>query len=82
VTGVDLTAEAVGPQVTNRDVQPSVHLRRRLEVQQAQKSSGDAGNFGSSRRLGAGRNGVNGGSKVAASRAAGTRGEMEFSEEF
>jgi hypothetical protein len=82
VTGVDLTAEAVGQQVTNRDVQPSVHLRRRLEVQQAQKSSGDTGNFGSDRRLSAGRNGGNGGSKVAAGRTAGTRGEMEFSEEF
>jgi hypothetical protein len=54
VTGVDLTAEAIGPQVTNRDAQPSVHLRRRLD---AQRSAGDAAGSGLPRQQGAGRNG-------------------------
>jgi hypothetical protein len=76
-TGVDLAPQATGPRVTDRDLQPSVHLRRRLEIQHAQRPAGDATGFGSPRRRGAGRNG--GGQP--ASRAGGTR-EMEFTEEF
>ena len=82
VTGVDLTAEAVGVQVTNRDVQPSVHLRRRLEIQHAQQTAGNAPGLGSMGRQGAGRNGGNGGGQTAASRPVGTRAEKEFSGDF
>ena len=45
VTGIDLASEGIGPQVTDRDLQPSVHLRRRLEIQHAQRSAADAAPF-------------------------------------
>jgi hypothetical protein len=82
VTGVDLTAEAVGPQVTNRDIQPSVHLRRRLEIQQTQRPAGDAAGLGAARRQSGGRNGRNGGSPAAVARPAASRSELEFSEDY
>ncbi len=73
-TGVDVTAEATGAQVANRDLQPSVHLRRRLEIQHAQRPAAD-GN-GGGRRTGNGN-----GARKPASRAGNAR-EMEFIEEF
>ena len=76
VTGVDLTAEATGPRVTDRDLQPSVHLRRRLEIQHAQRPAGDA-------RIAAAAAGRNGnGKRPAAGRPSGSSAEMEFSEDF
>jgi hypothetical protein len=78
VTGVDLAPEAVGPRVQDRDLQPSIHLRRRLELQHAQRSNEPLA-AGSPRRQ---RNGGNGGVRVAVTRPAGSRAEMEVSEDF
>ena len=76
VTGVDLSPEATGPRVTDRYFQPSVHLRRRLEIQHAQRPAVDA-------RIAAAAAGRNGnGKRPAAGRPSGSNAEMEFSEEF
>jgi hypothetical protein len=96
VTGVDLAPEAVGPRATDRDLQPSVHLRRRLEIQHSQRATTDIGGSGSPGRK-ATRNGDgrpepssprrqidtrNGGGPTAGSRPSGYGAEMEFSEDF
>jgi hypothetical protein len=57
VTGVDLAPEAVGPRAADRDLQPSIHLRRRLELQHRQHATTDIGGFGSPRQQAAARNG-------------------------
>jgi hypothetical protein len=73
VTGVDLAPEAVGPQIADRDLPPSVHLRRRLEIQQAQRPAAAAATDGAPRRNLAGAR--------PATRRAGTSRELEFTEE-
>ena len=85
VTGVDLAPEATGPQIADRDLQPSVHLRRRLEIQRAQQPGGDSAGAGSPRRQGTSRNGGNGNGQANGSRStspAARRAEKEFNEEF
>jgi hypothetical protein len=97
VTGVDLAPEAVGPRATDRDLQPSIHLRRRLEIQHSQRATTDIGGSGSPRRQVAARNGDgtaepgslhrqaairNGGDPTAGSRPGGSSARMEFSEDF
>ncbi len=82
-TGVDLAPEATGPQIVDRDLQPSVHLRRRLELQQAQSPRGDTTGLGRPRPQAASRvGGHRGGVRVAVTRPQGTRAEMEFNEDF
>jgi hypothetical protein len=95
VTGVDLAPEAVGPRAADRDLQPSIHLRRRLEVQRGRPKA-DTGGSGSPGRKAA-RNGDgtpepgsprrqiatrNGAGPTAGSRSSGYSAEMEFSEDF
>jgi hypothetical protein len=83
-TGVDLAPETAAPPIADRDLQPSVHLRRRLEVQRAQRPAGN-GVTRVSRQV-ASRVGSDGAEPFPATRRgqsiAPTRGEMEYSEEF
>ncbi len=82
-TGVHLAPEATGPQIVDRDLQPSAHLQRRLELQQAQSPAGNTTGLGRPQRQGASRVGSNrDGVRVAVTRPQGTRAEMEFSEDY
>ena len=74
VTGVDLAPEAVGPQIADRDLPPSVHLRRRLEIQRAQRPAAAAATDGAPRRNLAGAR--------PGTRRAGTARELEFTDEY
>jgi hypothetical protein len=47
-TGVDLAPESSGPPIVDRDLPPSVHLRRRLETQQGQRPAADPARNGTS----------------------------------
>jgi hypothetical protein len=78
VTGVDLNVEVTDTRVHDRYAPPSTHLQRRLELQRAQRPS-DGGAPGLPKRQ---RNGGSGGVRVAVTRPAGTRAEMEVSEDF
>lgn len=84
VTGVDLTVETSDTRTGDRYAPPSVHLLRRLELQQAQKPAGDSGN-GAPSRQSVSRNGVGGngdGMKSRPARPTSARGEMEFTAEL
>lgn len=78
VTGVDLNVEVTDTRAHDRYAPPSTHLQRRLELQRAQRPS-DGGAPGLPKRQ---RNGGSGGVRVAVTRPAGTRAEMEVSEDF
>jgi hypothetical protein len=78
VTGVDLNVEVTDTRVHDRYAPPSTHLQRRLELQRAQRPS-DGGAPGLPKRQ---RNGGSGDVRVAVTRPAGTRAEMEVSEDF
>jgi hypothetical protein len=79
VTGVDLSPEQTDVRLaSDRYVQPSVHLRKRLDVQR--QGTATPSGFGSPRIADAGPTGN--GRRPAASRPNGSSAEMEFSEDF
>jgi hypothetical protein len=84
VTGVDLSPEQTDVRLaSDRYLQPSLHLRKRLDAQQ--QGAAIPSGFGSPRRAGAtapGRNGAGVGKRPVAGRPSGANAEMEFSEDF
>jgi len=84
VTGVDLSPEQADVRLaSDRYVQPSVHLRKRLDAQR-QGAAAPTG-LGSPRIAAAAtasRNGAGAGKRPAADRPGGSSHEMEFSEDF
>jgi len=83
VTGVDLSPEQTDVRLaSDRYVQPSAHLRKRLDAQR-QGAAAPTG-FGSPRiaAASAGRNGTKVAKRAAASRPSGSSAEMELSEDF
>jgi hypothetical protein len=77
VTGVDLTVPFSDTRVHDRYAPPSTHLQRRLEIQRAQRPADSAA--GLPRRA---RPGGNDAVRVAVTRPAGARAELEVSEDY
>jgi hypothetical protein len=82
VTGIDLSVEVSDAQSSERYAPPSVHLRRRLELQQAQQAGPSAPRVTAPRRLGVKGNGGNGSSPPARNRVRGSREELEIPEQY
>ncbi len=76
VSGVDLGAPAADPRAGDRLAPPSVHLRRRLEVQAAQGAGSNGSGSPAPARVG------KRSQSIAPARPAGARAEMEFTEEY
>ena len=76
VTGVDLGVPASDPRAGDRLAPPSVHLRRRLEVQRAQGAGSNGAGPAAAMRKG------RRSQAVAPARSVPARTEMEFTEDF